>query len=182
MTPALSGSKRLFPTRAGLAALALLSLPCGLAEAPLRGWLAGGGSRGHRDQRQGRANEVQARRVLVDRAGDERERTGDGQHREATLRPKKEFQSKNSSRIPVPNRPRTAPPPATPTQTPMARGRSASGNEVVITERVVGMIAAAPTPMNTRTTMRCVGSVVTIPTAAAAPKTTRPMRSRPLRP
>jgi hypothetical protein len=35
----------------------------------------------------------------------------------------------------------------------MARGRSASGNEVVMTESVVGMIAAAPTPMNARTTM-----------------------------
>ena len=82
----------------------------------------------------------------------------------------------------MPNRPRTAPPPATPTQTPMARGRSASGNEVVMTERVVGMIAAAPTPMNARTTISWVGSVVNIPKAAAVPKTARPTASTPLRP
>ena len=99
-----------------------------------------------------------------------------------TLSPKNEFQSKNSSRIPVPNRPRMAPPPATPTHTPMARGRSASGNEVVITERVVGMIAAAPTPMNARITMSRVGSVVSIPKPAAVPKTTRPISRSPLRP
>jgi hypothetical protein len=35
----------------------------------------------------------------------------------------------------------------------MARGRSSSGNEVVMTDSVVGMMAAAPIPMTMRTTM-----------------------------
>ena len=40
----------------------------------------------------------------------------------------------------------TAPPPATPTQTPTARARSAAGNDVVMTDSVTGMTAAAPSP------------------------------------
>ena len=64
----------------------------------------------------------------------------------ATLRPKNDCQAKNSRSAPVTNRPSTAPPPAMPTHTPMALGRSAPENEVVMTDRVVGMIAAAPIP------------------------------------
>src|SRR5215217_5752879 len=41
-----------------------------------------------------------------------------------TLRAKKEFHEKNSRRMPLPNKPSTAPAPATPTQTPIAFGRS----------------------------------------------------------
>ena len=82
----------------------------------------------------------------------------------------------------MPNRPRTAPPPATPTQTPIARGRSLSGNDVVMTESVVGMIAAAPTPISARAPMSWTGSFVSIARLAAMPKTPSPTISRPLRP
>ena len=76
-----------------------------------------------------------------------------------TLRAKNEFQEKNSSRMPEPNRPITAPPPATPTQTPTARPRSSGGNEVVITDSVVGITAAAPAPMSTRAAISIAGVV-----------------------
>ena len=66
----------------------------------------------------------------------------------ATLSPKNEVQGNHSSSRPVAKRPRTAPPPAMPTHTPMACGRSSSGKEVVMTDSVVGMIAAAPTPIS----------------------------------
>ncbi len=65
--------------------------------------------------------------------------------------------------MPLPNRPRTAPPPATPTQTPMAFGRSSTGKEVVITDSVVGMIAAAPMPISARSAISWAGSLVSMP-------------------
>lgn len=60
----------------------------------------------------------------------------------ATLRAKNELQPKNSSRMPEPSRPITAPPPAMPTHTPTARARSSAGNEVVMIDSVTGMTAA----------------------------------------
>ena len=76
-----------------------------------------------------------------------------------TLRAKNELQEKNSSRMPEPNRPSTAPPPAMPTQTPTARPRSSGGNDVVMTDSVVGMTAAAPTPISTRAAISVVRAV-----------------------
>ncbi len=60
---------------------------------------------------------------------------------------KKEFQGKYSSRIATPNKPKTAPPPAIPTQTLTALPRDSGGKDVVITESVEGMMKAAPTPI-----------------------------------
>ena len=99
-----------------------------------------------------------------------------------TFSPKKELHEKNSSRMPLPNRPRTAPPPAIPTQTPMALGRSSGGNDVVITAKVVGMIAAAPSPISARSTISWSGSVVSIPSPAADPNTASPPTSSSRRP
>ena len=51
-----------------------------------------------------------------------------------------------------------------------------------MTDSVVGMIAAAPTPMSARSAISRPGSSVTMPNAAAVPKTASPTSSRPLRP
>jgi hypothetical protein len=84
--------------------------------------------------------------------------------------------------MPEPNRPMTAPPPATPTQTLTARPRSSGGNDVVITDRVVGITAAAPAPMSTRAAMSRLGSSMVNAHPAAAPKATSPATRMPLRP
>jgi hypothetical protein len=99
-----------------------------------------------------------------------------------TLSPKNDCHGKYSSRNPVANKPRTAPPPAMPTQMPMARGRSCSGNDVVMTDSVVGMMAAAPTPISARIRISVAGSFVSIPSPAAAPNSTRPAASSSFRP
>ncbi len=99
-----------------------------------------------------------------------------------TLSPKNEFHSKNSSRMPELNNPMTAPPPATPTHMPTAAARSSGGKDVVITDRVTGMMAAAPTPMQARTTIRTWGSLTNRPNAEATPKMTRPASRTGLRP
>jgi hypothetical protein len=92
----------------------------------------------------------------------------------ATLRAKNEFQENHSRSRPAPNRPSTAPPPATPTHTPTARPRSSAGNEVVITDKVVGITNAAPTPIPARRPIRTVGSDVNIAPRADSPNTARP--------
>ncbi len=100
----------------------------------------------------------------------------------ATLRAKNEDQSKNSRRMPEPKSPMTAPPPATPTQTPTAWARSAGGNDVVMTESVTGITAAAPRPITARTAMRTPGSSTRRPTAAAPAKSRIPAASTGRRP
>ena len=100
----------------------------------------------------------------------------------ATLRPKKELQSKNSSNRPEPSRPITAPAPTTPTQTPTAWARSSGGKDVVMIDSVVGMTSAAPTPIAARSPISVRGSSTKIAAAAATPNTTRPASRMPLRP
>lgn len=95
---------------------------------------------------------------------------------------KKEFQAKNSSRMPEANRPSTAPPPATPTQTPTARPRSSGGKVVVMIDKVTGMTAAAPIPITARSAIRDCGEDTNIAAAAALPKITSPASSTRLRP
>lgn len=99
-----------------------------------------------------------------------------------TLRAKKLFHENHSRSSPDANRPSTAPPPATPTHSPTARPRSSGGNEVVITDSVVGMTNAAPTPITARQAMTTVGSEARAATAAPEPKIARPASSVPLRP
>jgi hypothetical protein len=84
--------------------------------------------------------------------------------------------------MPEPRRPITAPPPAMPTHTPTAFARSSSGNEVVMTDSVVGMTNAAPTPMNARRTISVDGSFTNIAASAAPPNTASPINRIPLRP
>ena len=59
-------------------------------------------------------------------------------------------QVKLSTTIDEPTRPRMPPAPAKPAQTPTARSRSSAGKLEVMTERVTGMIMAAPTPATMR--------------------------------
>ena len=82
---------------------------------------------------------------------------------------------------PETNRPSTAPPPASPTHRPTALPRSSGGKEVVMIDRVVGMVNAAPTPMTARHAMTTAGSLASAARAAAPiPKTARPVEQRPL--
>ncbi len=99
-----------------------------------------------------------------------------------TLSAKNEFQLNHSRSRPAAKSPITAPPPATPTQMPTALPRSSGGNEVVMTDRVVGITKAAPTPMAARRAMSHPGSVTKNAAAAAAPKMTSPIIRVPRRP
>jgi hypothetical protein len=72
--------------------------------------------------------------------------------------------------------------PATAAQAPMALGRSSSGKMLLITDSVVGMIPAAPTPIRARAAI----SSVALPANAAhrepAPNTASPASSARRRP
>jgi hypothetical protein len=67
-----------------------------------------------------------------------------------TLMRKIPCQSTLSMRKPPATGPMATPEPAIADQIAMALGRSSSGKMLVMTERVVGMIAAAPTPIRAR--------------------------------
>src|SRR5919198_1189046 len=92
----------------------------------------------------------------------------------ATLSEKKELQENHWRSRPDAKRPRTAPPPAPPT--------SSGGKEVVITDNVVGITSAAPTPITARAAISADGLETNTAAPAAAPKTTSPATSTPRRP
>ncbi len=80
------------------------------------------------------------------------------------------------------NRPRTAPPAATPTQVPTALPRSSGGKIVVITESVTGMMSAAATPMPARIAISASGEWTNSAANDTLPKRASPAANRGLRP
>ena len=80
------------------------------------------------------------------------------------------------------NRPRIPPAPANPDQMPTARARCSGGKLEVITERVTGMIIAAPTPATTRATSSDPEVVDRAAARLARVNTTRPAMRMGLRP
>ena len=80
------------------------------------------------------------------------------------------------------NRPRMPPAPAKPAQMPTARARCSVGNEAVITDNVIGMIIAAPTPATTRAISNHVDVVASAAPTLAAAKTASPVSRTRLRP
>ncbi len=83
-----------------------------------------------------------------------------------------------SSSAPEPTRPRTAPAPAKPLHTATARARSSAGKTLVMVDRVLGMIRAAPMPERTRRTISSAGEVTSADRAAVTPKTPMPTSRR----
>ena len=80
------------------------------------------------------------------------------------------------------NSPRIPPALAKPAQTPTARARSSCGNEEVITDRVTGMIIAAPIPATTRATSMNDAVVASPAAMLARENTVSPMSRTGLRP
>ncbi len=80
------------------------------------------------------------------------------------------------------NNPIMPPVPAKPAQMPMARARSDCGKLVVITDRVTGMIIAAPAPATIRNAIRISGLLTNADSALAAINTVSPATSTILRP
>ena len=75
------------------------------------------------------------------------------------------------------------PPPATAAHTPMARARSfGSWNTLVSSERVAGMISAAPMPMKARVKISIVAEVAKADANDPMQNRPRPVLSAPLRP
>ena len=69
-----------------------------------------------------------------------------------------------------------------PTLARVARPRSCGGKMATISDRVAGMISAAPMPMTARTATTWAGLSAKAPRAEAAAKTTSPTTKAPLRP
>lgn len=80
------------------------------------------------------------------------------------------------------NMPMMPPPPATPVHTPIAFPRCSSGKVEVITARVIGMITAAPAPLNTRAAIMTSADGARPASPLAAPKMISPVISMGLRP
>lgn len=86
------------------------------------------------------------------------------------------------SSAPDPSMPMTAPQPATPAQMPAAFARSSSPWVAVNSDRVAGMMNAAPAPATPRAAMSCQGLVNTVDASDATAKVARPIRKAPRRP
>ena len=112
-------------------------------------------SSAHTDQGEHPADDVDRRRVLVDGVGHASQRA-DHRHRgEPDVEPEEglpgeELQQDRGDEQTDDRAGRRR----CPTQAPIARGRSSSGKEVVITDSVVGMTAAAPSPITARTAIK----------------------------
>ena len=131
--------------------------------------------RRHRHQGQHAAHDVQpVRRVAGFR--DDRQHAHEGDRCEGHVEPEERGPREPLEQQPGREQAQDRAAAGDATQTPMARGRSASGKRVVMTDSVVGMIAAAPTPISIRTTISWPGSLSSRPSAAAA------RRRRPARP
>ena len=95
---------------------------------------------------------------------------------------KTEPHEKWSRRSPPATGPIATPIPETPAQMEIAFARSRFGNTFVRTERVDGMMNAAPKPMTPRPAINIVDEVATVARSEPAPKTPRPASSARLRP
>jgi hypothetical protein len=84
--------------------------------------------------------------------------------------------------VPDPSMPMTAPHPATPAQMPVALARSSSRWVAVNSDRVAGMMNAAPAPATLRAAMSCQGLVKIVDAKDATAKAARPIRKAPRRP
>ncbi len=91
-----------------------------------------------------------------------------------TLSRKTALQSKFSINNPPTTGPSPIPSPETPAQIVIAFARSEGGKTLAMTDSVDGMIRAPPTPIPTRTAMRCVTSVASGASSDEAPKMMRP--------
>ena len=100
-----------------------------------------------------------------------------------TLIRKTDPHQKWSSRKPPRMGPIATPSPVVPDQMPMARARSRSVVKTLVRiDRVDGMMAAAPTPMQARAMMRRSGEPDQAENADPPPKTARPAMNTHLRP
>src|SRR6266516_6589830 len=95
---------------------------------------------------------------------------------------KTEPHEKWSRRRPPATGPIAIPIPDTPAQIEIAFARSRLGNTFVRTERVDGMMNAAPRPITPRPAINIVDEVAIVATSEPAPKTPRPASSAFLRP
>nr|WP_298329871.1 hypothetical protein [Haloactinopolyspora sp.] len=78
--------------------------------------------------------------------------------------------------------PRMPPPPATAVHIPIALERSLAGKDEVITDRVTGMIIAAPMPLSKRAASMTPMTGVTAAATFATPKSVNPVIRTGLRP
>ncbi len=99
-----------------------------------------------------------------------------------TGRPNSQRHDSTSTAKDETNRPTSPPLPATPAQMPMAWPRSSSGKLLVITDRVTGMIMAAPRPARIRAAIISPVEVANPAPRLAKAKTQRPATSTGLRP
>jgi hypothetical protein len=86
------------------------------------------------------------------------------------------------SSVPDPSMPMTAPEPATPAQMPTAFARWSSRWVAVNSDKVAGMMNAAPAPAIPRATMSCRGLEKTVDAKDAMAKAAKPNRKAPRRP
>ena len=130
--------------------------------------------RGQASDREAGAREVERLRLRVARLRDQ-ERAGDQAATTIGMLTRKTLlQSKFSISQPPVIGPMAMPIPATADQMAIAFGRSFSGKMLVRIERVVGMIAAAPTPIRARDAISCVVPGATAASSEPTPKTDQP--------